>query len=103
MSYALINKMTTQTGKREEVIRIMLESGKAFDENPNCLLYLVSKDKSDPDVIWVQDIWTSQEAHSKAMSDSVMKEYVEQAMPLLDGMPVMMEIDLSGGKANFSF
>ncbi len=102
MSYALINKMTTQEGKREEVLRIMIESGAAFNDNPNCLMYLLSNDKNDPNVIWVQDVWTSQEAHAEAMSDSTMKQYVEQAMPLLDGMPQQIEIELAGGKYNFS-
>jgi quinol monooxygenase YgiN len=63
MSYLLINKMTTKPGKRDEVINILLESGKAFDNNDACLMYLVSQDRDDENVIWVQDAWTSEEEH----------------------------------------
>lgn len=101
MNYSLINKMTAKPGKRDEVLKIMLESGKAFDNNEHCLLYLVSKDKKDENVLWVQDIWTDQASHKEAMSDEAMQEYVKQAMPLLEGMPEQIAIEPAGGKSNF--
>ena len=52
----------------------------------------------DPDVIWVQDLWTDQAAHEAAMSTEEMSGYVKQAMPLLAGMPQQIEVEPSGGK-----
>lgn len=101
MKYALINKMTTKPGKRDEVIKIMLESGAAFNDNQSCLLYVVSKDKKDENVLWVQDVWTDADNHQAAMSDTSMQEYVKQAMPLLTGMPEQIEIEQVGGKSDF--
>lgn len=98
MSHLLLNKMTVKTGKRDEVINILLESGKAFDDNEDCLLYIVSKDQSDETVIWVQDAWTSQDAHKRAMSRDQMKMYIQKAIPLLEGMPEQIEIEYAGGK-----
>jgi quinol monooxygenase YgiN len=100
MSYALINKMTTQPGKRDEVIEIMLKSGAAFNDNPSCVLYVVSKDKKDDNVLWVQDLWTNGDDHKTAMNDAEMQAYVKQAMPLLDGMPQQKEVEIVGGKMN---
>ena len=102
MNYALINKMTTKPGKRDEVVKIMLESGAAFNDNQNCLLYVVSKDKKDDNVLWVQDVWTDAKNHQEAMGDASMQEYVKQAMPLLVGMPEQMEIELVGGKSTLT-
>jgi quinol monooxygenase YgiN len=101
MKYALINKMTAKPGKRAEVIEIMLESGAAFNDNQNCLLYAVSKDKKDENVLWVQDVWMDADSHQAAMSDTKMQEYVKRAMPLLEGMPEQIEIELAGGKGDF--
>jgi quinol monooxygenase YgiN len=102
MNYALINKMITKPGKRDEVIKIMLESGAAFNDNQNCLLYIVSKDKKDENVLWIQDVWTDADSHQAAMSDTSMQEYVKQAMPLLTAMPEQTEIELVGGKSDFN-
>lgn len=101
MSYALINKMTVQAGRRDEMVEILIESGKVFDDNPACELYLVSKDKNDETVIWVQDIWTGEKAHQAAMANENMKQYIQKSMPLLDGMPEQIEIEAVGGKHLF--
>lgn len=96
--YSLINRMTAKDGKWDEVISILLESGKAFNDNPACELYLVYKDKEDPKVIWVEDVWTSQEAHSAAMNTPEMQAYVTKCIPLLECMPEQIHIELAGGK-----
>lgn len=100
MTYALINKMTTKPGKRDELVPILLESGAAFNDNPHCLLYIVSKDKKDENVLWVQDVWTDSESHQEAMNQKEMQAYVKQAMPLLEGMPEQIDIELVGGKSD---
>ncbi len=54
--FALINKLTAKPGKRDEVIQILIESEEVFHDNDACLLYLVSKDDKNPDLIWVEDL-----------------------------------------------
>jgi quinol monooxygenase YgiN len=67
------------------VIEILLESGKLFDDNPACLLYLVSESIDDPDVIWVTDLWTNEQEHAKALARPELKPFIAEAMPLLAG------------------
>jgi quinol monooxygenase YgiN len=100
MNYVLINKMTTKSGKRQQVIDIMLEAGKAFNNNPSCLLYLVSTSKDEPDVIWVQDIWTNKEDHEAAMQSDKMVTFIKQAIPLLKAMPEQFQVEPMGGKSS---
>ena len=76
----------------------MLEAGKPFDDNPACILYLVSKDTKDPNVIWVEDLWTNKEEHTTAMASLEMRSFITQTIPLLDGMPEQIEVELVGGK-----
>ncbi len=96
--YSLINKMTVKDGKRDEVVAILLESGKAFNDNPACELYLIYNDKEDPNVIWVEDVWVSQEAHTAAMATPDMQTYITKCIPLLAGMPEQLNVELAGGK-----
>ena len=96
--YALINKMTAKPGKRAEVVAILLDSGKSFNSNPACLLYLVYEDKKNPNVIWVEDVWAGKDEHTAAMSTPEMRPQVMKCMPLLEGMPEQIEVTPVGGK-----
>jgi quinol monooxygenase YgiN len=96
--YSLINKLTTKPGKRDEIIKILLESGKAFNDNAACILYLVCEDATDPDRIWVIDVWTSKEAHTAALAQPELKPFIAQTIPLLEGMPEQVEVVPAGGK-----
>ena len=96
--YALINKMTTKPGKRDEVLTILLEAGKPFADNPACIFYLVYIDMQDPNTIWVEDLWTNKDDHTAAMSSPEMRSFITQCMPLLEGMPEQIPVELAGGK-----
>lgn len=47
------------------------------------------------------DLWTSKDAHTLAMARPEMRPFVAQAMPLLEGVPKQIEIELAGGKGPF--
>lgn len=96
--YALINKLTAKPGKRDEVIELILESSKPFQNNTSCLISLVYKDKKDPNVIWVEDVWTNKEDHMTALAQPELKPFIEKTIPLLESMPEQHEIVLAGGK-----
>jgi quinol monooxygenase YgiN len=98
MTYGLLNKLTAKPDARQRVVEILLESGKPFDDNPACLLYLVSESTDDPNLVWVTDLWTSQEEHTEALRAPELRPFVEEAMQLLEGMPEQMEIRPVGGK-----
>jgi quinol monooxygenase YgiN len=86
MTYALLNKLTAKPAERESVVDILLESGKLFDDNPACQLYLVSESADD------------REAHEEALKAPELRPFVEKSMPLLKGMPEQIEIRPVGGK-----
>jgi quinol monooxygenase YgiN len=98
VTYALLNKLTTLPGKRDQVLEILLESGRLFDNNPACYLYLVSESTDDANVVWVIDLWSSQEEHAVALKAPELRPFVEKAMPLLEGMPEQIELRAIGGK-----
>jgi quinol monooxygenase YgiN len=96
MTYGLLNKLTAKPGKRDEVMGILLESGKLLDDSA-CLMYMVSEAVDDPNVIYVTDLWTSKAKHEKALKTPELRPFVEKAVPLLAGMPEQTEIKPVGG------
>jgi quinol monooxygenase YgiN len=98
MSHALLNKVTAKPGRRDEVVEILIESGRLFDDDEACLLYLVTEATEDPDVIWVWDLWTSAEDHAAALQVPELRPFVERTIPLLEGMPEQLEVRAVGGK-----
>jgi quinol monooxygenase YgiN len=96
MTYGLLNKLTAKPGKREEVIGILLESGKLMDDSA-CLMYMVSEAADDPNVIYVTDLWTSKDLHRQALQAPELRGYIDKAIPLLEGMPEQTEIRPVGG------
>jgi quinol monooxygenase YgiN len=98
MTHVLLNRLTAKPGQRQRVVEILLESGKLFDDNPACLLYLVSESTDDPNLVWVIDLWTSEQAHAEALKAPELRPFVEQAMPLLEGMPEQLGVRPVGGR-----
>ena len=101
-TFALLNKLTAKPGRRDEVVAILLESGRLFEKNEACQLYLVTVANDDPDAIWVVDLWSTREEHAEALKDPALRPYVEQAMQALEGRPEQIEVDPRGFVGTFA-
>jgi quinol monooxygenase YgiN len=80
--YGLIGKMSAVTGKRDELIAILLEG---VDDMPGCLSYVVSKDSSDADAIWVTEVWDSKASHDASLSLPRVTQAIARGKPLIAG------------------
>jgi quinol monooxygenase YgiN len=98
MAFMLVNRLTATSGRRDEVVRNLIESGKRFDENAACLLYLVAESTEAADEIWVVDLWTSEEEHASALQDPELQPHIAETTPLLEGMPQQIQVQARGGK-----
>ena len=78
--YGLIVKVTTVPGKRDEMIRILKESAA---DMPGCFSYVVAKDSSDENVLWVTEVWDSVTSHDESLSLLQVKNAIPQAKPLV--------------------
>lgn len=81
--YGLIGSFKAQSGKRDELIALMLSS---TGEMPGCLSYIVAADPADADVIWVTEVWTDKASHEGSLSLPQVKDVIGKAMPLIAGM-----------------
>jgi quinol monooxygenase YgiN len=80
--FGLIGKMTTAPGKRDELIAILLEGVATM---PGCLSYIVAKDTSDANAIWITEVWDSEASHKASLSLPSVKEAIANGRPLIAG------------------
>jgi quinol monooxygenase YgiN len=80
--YGLIGKMTTAPGKRDELLAVLLEN---VGEMPGCLSYIVAKDPSDANAIWITEAWDSKASHDASLSLPQVKDAIAKGRPLIAG------------------
>ena len=80
--YGPIGKMTAAPGKRDELVSILLEGAATM---PGCLSYIIAKDTSDPNAIWITEAWESRASHEASLSLPFVKEAIAKGRPLIAG------------------
>jgi quinol monooxygenase YgiN len=78
--YGLIGKMSAFPGKRDELIKILLEG---VHEMPGCLSYVVAKDAADADAIWISEVWDSKADHKASLSLPAVRNSITRGKPLI--------------------
>jgi quinol monooxygenase YgiN len=92
--FGLIGKFIAVPGKRDVLASILLENAGSM---PGCLSYLVARDTSDQDAIWVTEVWDSLESHRDSLSIPAVQKAIERARPLIAGFGERFETDPLGG------
>ena len=92
--YGLIGKVSATSGQRDALIDILLEG---VESMPGCLSYIVAKDPTDAESIWVTEIWSSRESHRASLSLPAVKEAIEKGRPLIAGFGERFETEPVGG------
>lgn len=77
-----INKITAQTGQRDEVMRLIVQGS---GNMAGCHSYVVAADAANPVDIWITEIWENEEAHEASLKIPEVRQSIEQAMPLIAG------------------
>lgn len=52
-------KFTAQPGRAEEVAELLLRAADSLRDVAGCELYLINRAASEPDVVWVTELWLS--------------------------------------------
>jgi quinol monooxygenase YgiN len=78
--YGLVVKITAVPGKREEMIGILRESAA---DMPGCLSYVVAKDSTDENVVWITEVWESAASHDASLSLPSVTKSMPRVKPML--------------------
>jgi len=92
--YGLIGKMSAHPGKRDELLGYLLEGTGGM---PGCLSYVIAKDPSDADALWITEVWTDPGAHQASLSLPSVQEAIRKARPLIAGFSDRHETEPVGG------
>ena len=88
--YGLIGKFRSASGKRDELLSIM-KSGSV--KMPGCLSYVIAKDPTDADALWITEVWTDKESHKASLAIPEVSETIKKAMPLIAGFDQHIETE----------
>ena len=78
--YGLIGRVKANTGKRDELAAILLESTR---DMPGCLSYVVAKDLKDADALWITEVWESEADHRASLALPSVREAIAKGRPLI--------------------
>ena len=91
--YGLIGRIRTVDGGRDELAMILAGMGAM----PGCLSYVVAGDDSDPDTLWVTEVWRSAEAHAASLALPGVQAAIERGRPLIAAFEQRIETRPIGG------
>lgn len=92
--YGLIGKMLAHPGKRDALLAILLEE---VGEMPGCLSYVIAKDPTDANAIWITEAWESEASHKASLSLPNVRAAIAQARPLIAGFGESIATEPVGG------
>jgi len=92
--YGLIGKMLAQPGQRDALSAILLEGTGAM---PGCLSYIIAQDPTDPDALWITEVWDSRESHAASLQLPAVQAAITRARPILAGFGERYETTPVGG------
>jgi len=96
--YLQHGKLTAQEGHRDELADILLEAAQLVATVKGCRLYVVGKDETDKNAVYVTEIWDSKEDHDNSLKGERVKALIMKAMPLLAETPEKGQVlELLGG------
>lgn len=98
MQYLLHGRLIAKENRFEELAGILLEASQLISTAKGCRLYVVGKDESDTNAVWVTEIWDSKEDHDNSLNVEGVRDLIARAIPILEDTPQKgQEIVLLGG------
>ena len=92
--YGLIGKLNAVPGQREALIEILLEG---VDDMPGCLTYIIARDASDVNALWITEVWDSQTSHDASLSLPSVQQAIARGRPLIAGFGERVVTEPVGG------
>ncbi|BDU17965.1 antibiotic biosynthesis monooxygenase [Lysobacter auxotrophicus] len=92
--HGLIGRMMAAPGQRDALIAILLDG---IHNMPGCLSYIVARDTSDENAIWITEVWDSEASHKASLSLPTVQAAIAKAKPLIAGFGDYIQTAPVGG------
>jgi len=80
--YGLIGSLTAKPGQRAAVIAAIAGGSDAM---PGCYSYVIAADTTNPDLIWITEVWDSKTSHDNSLKLPPVQAAIVKARPLIAG------------------
>jgi quinol monooxygenase YgiN len=97
-TYGCYVKFTAQPGKRDTLVEHLLRAAARVSKVAECELYLINTSPTEPESVWVTEVWRNQQDHDALLTTEDAQEAIKQVLPLLVGSPKKIDILPVGGK-----
>ena len=92
--YGLIGKINAVQGQRDALVSILMGG---MQNMPGCVSYIVAHDPSDPNGIWITEVWDSQASHQASLKLPSVQSAISAGRPLIAGFGERYETHPIGG------
>jgi quinol monooxygenase YgiN len=92
--YGLIGKITAASGRRDDLIAILLAGTAGM---PGCHSYVVARDGTDPDGIWISEVWDSKASHAASLTLPAVRDAIAKGRSLIADFSNRVETIPVGG------
>ena len=92
--YGIIGKMNVVAGQCDALIKILLEGVAGM---PGCQSYVVAKDQTDSNAIWITEVWDCQASHQSSLSLASVQHAIALGRPMIAGFGERFETIPIGG------
>ena len=96
--FCLYTKIVARPGQRDALVEVLVDAAAAMQTVTDCPLYIVNTAATEPDAVWVTEVWTSREAHQAYLTTDDFKAALGRGMPLIDRVAEQIAIVPVGGK-----
>jgi quinol monooxygenase YgiN/predicted enzyme related to lactoylglutathione lyase len=94
--YGLIGRMKAVPGQRDALAAILM-AGTSEARMPGCHSYVVADDPTDPDALWITEVWDSRESHAASLALPAVQAAIAAGRPLIAGFAERFETEPVGG------
>ncbi|MBC2138314.1 putative quinol monooxygenase [Listeria innocua] len=98
VGYGLLTAFYTHPGEKDNLVKILLEAAEGLDDYNTCIQYIVSESETEPDTVFVSEIWVDKGNHKASLDNPAVQETIKRAKPLIKDIKQIQELDILGGK-----
>jgi quinol monooxygenase YgiN len=91
--YGLIGQIEVVDGGRGELADLLTRNGSM----PGCRSYVVAFDQSNPNALWVTEVWDSKDSHAASLALPAVQEAIAHGRKLIVGFLTRIETEPIGG------
>jgi quinol monooxygenase YgiN len=97
-TYGCYVKFTARSGQRDTLVEHLLHAAASAEKVAGCELYIINTSPTEPDCVWVTEVWQNQRDHDASLTVEGARESIQQVLPLLAGAPEKIDVSPVGGK-----